>query len=556
MLSTTHRIREVARERPERVRFLLRAADGGWSPVTWGQIDRAIRNIALGLEALGLARDGAVAVFAPNRIEWLEAGLGAQAAGGVLVPIYPSSTAEQAGYIIRHSDARVAFVDTPALIERVLLSGALDGLDHLVLLGERGELAAAVDGAQRQGWQRATDPVLEDKVMTLGELRELGRAQDGSGRYDALLGRIERGHRAQMLYTSGTTGRPKGVPLTYHNVLSSSEDWLEVLGGAIPPEPVDLFWLPMSHIFGWGEAGLGFELGFTSYLCTPAEVMDCVREVRPSVFMSVPAYWEKLATGARTERDPARRSARLREDTGGRLAFCLSGGAGLDPAVKALYVEAGTPIIEGYGLTEASPTLTMNRPDDFRLDSVGKPFPRVELRLADDGEILARGPNVFSGYHKDPEATRAVLTRDGWLATGDLGRLTDDGFLQIIGRKKEILVDAGGKNIPPLNIELLFAGDDLIEHLVVYGDGKTHLVAGVWVFQAAARGLPPEELRARVAAKVEAANRKLARHETLREFAIMQQPLTVEAGHLTPTLKLKRKQVYDAFRERFEGMYA
>ena len=554
MLSTVHRLREGAAHHPDRVRFQLRDGSTGWVPVTWGQVDRAVREVALGLEALGLPRGGVGAVFAPNRIEWLYAALGLQAAGGVMVPIYPSSTADQAGYILGHAEARVVFVDTAPLLERVLTSGALDGLYRIVLLGDRGDLSAALDAAARNGVALPPAHTLESKVRTLDEVRSAGRSRDVDGRYEGLLDRFDRADRALMLYTSGTTGRPKGVPLTYDNVLSSSEDWVDVLGGAIPEDPVDLFWLPMSHIFGWGEAGLGFELGFTSYLCDPSEVLELVQEVRPSVFMSVPAYWEKLARAALAEPTRQQRIQRLRRDTGGRLAFCLSGGAGLDPEVKQLYLDAEVPIIEGYGLTEASPTLTMNRPGDLRLDSVGKPFPRVELRLAEDGEIQARGPNVFGGYHRDPEATKATFTDDGWLATGDLGRLTEDGFLQIVGRKKEILVTAGGKNIPPANIELLFAGDELIEHLVVYGDGKKYLVAGVWPTPAG-RALDPANLRTEVEARVAAANAKLAHHETIKRVHVFAEPLSVEGGHLTPTLKVKRKKVYADFEAAFEGLY-
>ena len=217
--------------------------------------------------------------------------------------------------------------------------------------------------------------------------------------------------------------------------------------------------------------------------------------------------------------------------------------------MKEAFLAAGMLIIEGYGLTETSPTLTLNKPDDYRFDSVGKPLPTVDLRIAGDGEILARGPNVFGGYHKDPEATRAAFTDDGWFRTGDLGRWTDDGFLQIVGRKKEILVTAGGKNVPPANIEQRFAGDPLIERVVVYGDGKRYLVAGVWPSGG-------EVSLADLQARVDAVNAGLARHETIKRFAVMHRPLTVESGHLTTTLKLRRSAVYAAFEADFEGLYA
>jgi long-chain acyl-CoA synthetase len=223
-------------------------------------------------------------------------------------------------------------------------------------------------------------------------------------------------------------------------------------------------------------------------------------------------------------------------------------------------------MIEGYGLTETSPTLTLNRPDAFRFDTVGKTLPSVELRLAEDGEILARGPVVFGGYHKDPAATSAAFTDGGWFKTGDVGRFTEDGFLQIIDRKKDILVTSGGKNVPPANIELRFRDDPFLGHVVVYGDGKKYLVAGVWLNDAvveahlAAQGVAPGARRAAAEALVEqriqAVNAGLASYETIKRFQIMDRPLSVEGGLLTPTLKPKRKLIYETFRSDFEALYS
>jgi long-chain acyl-CoA synthetase len=265
------------------------------------------------------------------------------------------------------------------------------------------------------------------------------------------------------------------------------------------------------------------------------------------------------------ETTPAARRERLAALTGGKLRFCLSGGAGLKREVKELFHECGILIIEGYGLTESSPTLTLNRPDAFRFDSVGKPLPSVQIRLAEDGEILAKGPNVFAGYHKDPSATKEAFTDDGWLKTGDVGRLTEDGFLQIVDRKKDILVTAGGKNVPPANIEIRFADDPLLAHVVVYGDGERYLVAGVWLNEqvvaahldghgvhADARGAA---VRALVQERIDRVNAQLASYESIKRFCVMDRPLTVEDGLLTTTLKVRRKKVYEAFREAFEGLY-
>jgi long-chain acyl-CoA synthetase len=273
--------------------------------------------------------------------------------------------------------------------------------------------------------------------------------------------------------------------------------------------------------------------------------------------MSVPSYWEKLAASTLSE-PSERRGEKLRQVTGGNLKFCLSGGAGLKREVKELFHANGILIIEGYGLTETSPTLTINRPDSFRFDTVGKPLASVEIRLAGDGEILAKGPNVFSGYFRDEDATKAAFTEDGWFKTGDVGRFTEDGFLQIVDRKKDILVTAGGKNVPPANIELRFRDDPFIAHVVVYGDGKHYLVAGVWPNVQAVRdhlGASASEESIRVQKRIDRVNGELASFERIKRFVVLERPLTVEDGFLTPTLKLRRKQIYQAFKNELEGAY-
>jgi len=284
--------------------------------------------------------------------------------------------------------------------------------------------------------------------------------------------------------------------------------------------------------------------------------MTVFPEVAPHVFLSVPAYWEKLVRAVATSTAPdaeldARRAA-FTQITGGRIRFALSGGAGLKREIKEQLRDLGLVVIEGYGLTETSPTLTLNRPDRYRFDSVGLPLPSVELRLADDGEILARGPSVFRGYHLDPDATARAFTADGWFQTGDVGRFTDDGFLQIVDRKKDILVTAGGKNVPPANLEARFVGDAAVERVVVYGDARPYLVAAVWLNPT----VPAAEREAAATAAVERVNRDLAKFESIKKFWIADDALTVESGLLTTSLKLRRKAVYDRYRDRFEALYA
>jgi len=537
-------------ERADQPRFFVRGAAGAWDPITWGEFATQVRRVALFLADSGFRPGDRAAIFAMNRVEWGSAALGIQAAGGVMVPIYPANTGEQTAFVTRHSDSRFLFVDSPELLARVVGNWReYDEVERIVLFQEF-DVQAELD---RLGVKdRPSQAELDARLLPWAKVMERKRPGNGDGEaaaVDALVDAIDLDQPCMMLYTSGTSGTPKGVPLTHNNAGVNGRGWLINNASDLHEDAVDLLWLPMSHIFGFGEMCLGNTLAFTSYMATPLDVLDLMPTIKPTVFMSVPAYWEKLARTAMVETDTDRRHQKLAEITGGRLRFCLSGGAGLKREVKELFYDCGVLIIEGYGLTECSPTLTLNRRGDFRFDSVGKPIDSVELRLAEDGEILARGPNVFSGYHKDPEATAACFTEDGWFKTGDVGRFTEDGFLQIIDRKKDILVTAGGKNIPPANIEMCFRDDPLIEHVVVYGDGKQYLVAGVWLVQDT-----PEAERA-VQHSIDQVNGTLAHHETIKKFRIMNRPLTVEDGFLTASLKLRRKQVYQSFGPDLEALY-
>lgn len=534
----------------------------GWRTVTWNDFARLIRCAGLYLASAGVGSGDRVALFGANSVEWLSAALGAQVVGGVMVPIYPASTAEQAAYVVGHSEAKVLFVDGALFAERILPEWtAYAAVQRIVLFGDQVPSAQQLSqtlAALRAGGRAA--PALETvqaKLVKLDEALAEGRRSeaDAPGHFEQLLDRLSLDQPALMLYTSGTTGRPKGVPLTHRNLQINARDWIACSAPLLEAGDVDLLWLPMSHIFGFTEACLGNTLGFTSYLCDHASVVQKLPEVRPTVFLSVPSVWEKLAASG----------SPLRAATGGRLRFCLSGGAGLKRAVKERFLAEEMLLLEGYGLTETSPTLTLNRPGNFDFDSVGKALPSVEVKLAEDGEILARGPSVFSGYFKDEAATAAAFTDDGWFKTGDLGAFDHRGYLRIIDRKKDILVTSGGKNVPPANLELKFRDDPFIAHLVVYGDGKRYLVAGVWLNDTAVaahldrQGVPPqaraEATRALIAQRIDAVNAELASFETLKRFAVMSRPLTVAEGFLTATLKVRRRQVYAAFREDFERLY-
>lgn len=543
----------AAEARADRVRYHIPQPGGGWLDLTWGDHWARTRAIAAWLLDFGLLPGERCAIFAPNRVEWMEAALGIQAAGGVMVPVYASNTADQLAYVVGHSDARVLFVDTPALLERTRKAVELHGAELPLL-----QKVVVLDGAQVPADESEFAKLCISWTDASAHGRQLDVAQPR--RVTATIDGLDLHAHGIMLYTSGTSGNPKGVPLTHHNVGVNGRDWLLCNGPLVEEGDVDLLWLPMSHIFGYGEACLGNTLGFETWLTDPLSVLGLLPQIRPHVFMSVPSVWEKLANMSAKADD---RDQKLRDVTGGRMRFCLSGGAGLKREVKETFLRAGMLIIEGYGLTESSPTLTLNRPDAYRFDSVGKPLPSVELKLAEDGEILARGPNVFSGYHKDPEGTASVLTADGWLLTGDVGRWTEDGFLQIIDRKKDILVTAGGKNIAPANLELQFADEPLVGQAVVYGDGMRYLVAGLWPNQLMADHLlghlsaaeRQAEIERRLSAKVDAVNASVAHHETIKNFKIFAEPLTVENGLLTPTLKIRRKKITERFGSEFEALY-
>lgn len=535
-----------------------------WQPVTWGGMADRTERIAAFLMGRGVDKDAKVAVLSATRLEWGLAGIGLLAARGVLVPVYPSLVGDPLAHVLSHSDARVLFLENAEQLDRVL--GVWDQLsiDTLITFEPMDVRARALD-AGLDGDRVAA------QTFSLTQAESLGAKalEQSASLVDERLASIRLDDIGFLVYTSGTTGLPKGVLLTHRNVGVNGDDWVSLNGPLLHEGDLDILWLPMSHIFGWGQFCLGNQLGFLTYFSEPTKALTHMTALSPHIFMSVPAYWEKLAQMAQSVAGGASaRHAELQRLTGGRLSFCLSGGAGLGREVKELFKAAGIMIIEGYGLTECSPTLTMNRIDDYDFDTVGKPFPRVQVKLAPDGEILAKGENNFVGYYKDEAATQAMFNEEGWLKTGDLGRFNDQGFLQIIGRKKEILVTSGGKNIPPQNIELRFRNDALISQVVVFGDGKKFLTALVDINEQTARARLAETgeptvlsirnnplVRQWVGEQIDAVNRSLASFETIKAFVIADAPLTPEGGLLTPSLKVRRNKVYEEYRDALDALY-
>ncbi len=442
-------------ERRTRPRFMLPTEDGDWRVVTWGAFAKQIRNTALFLTSVGLQPGDRAAVFAPNSVEWMSAALGIQSTGGAMVPIYPANTPAQAAYVARHSDAKVLFVDTPALLSRIFEAWSeYENVTRIVTLGSQSiDPGPLIEKLRAQG--KPTPPIaeVERKLVAWYRAQTIGAARDQEDprEFDRLLAQVSLDQVAQMLYTSGTSGNPKGVPLTHRNVGVNGRDWLVCNAPLLERGDVDLLWLPMSHIFGFGEACLGNTLGWTTLPVRPGEgaAATCPRCAR-SVFMSVPAHLGEARAGRRwPSRTRRKRKAALDAVTGGHLRFCLSGGAGLKREVKEFFHARGRPHHRGL------------RADRDLAHADAQPPRRLPLRLGRQGAALgaaearrgrrdpgqgARRCSAATTRTRRPRAE--VFTEDGWFKTGDVGRFTDDGFLQIIDRKKDILVTAGGKNVP------------------------------------------------------------------------------------------------------------
>lgn len=487
---------------------------------------------------------GKVAMLGQTSYHWIVAYSAIQTVRGVVVPIYPASKGDLISYFLDHSESTVlccdlAFLDTLRALN-------LAQVEQIIVLDAN------------------ADQLPKDFPIPLTAYSEALMQTDVMGKGKARLSEAESSDLATIIYTSGTTGLPKGVMLSHANLAASSKDWIQLNSPHIPEQAVDLHWLPLSHAFGIGAIMLGNKLGWQSYFASPKNVMDKFDSIQPHTFLSVPAYWEKLYLKVQEHGGD---QAAFDQVTGGRLCFGLSGGAGLKKEIKQGFYDLGLLLIEGYGLTECSPTLTMNRHDRFNFDSVGVPYPSVEIKLAEDGEILAKGPNIFVGYYKNEEATQDTFDDEGWFKTGDVGRWTEDSFLQIIDRKKEILVTSGGKNIPPQNIERCFQDNPYIQHLIVYGDGKKYLTAMVTLEESAVRKtlknnetpweqlVHSEEVKILVDTQIQQVNGELASFETLKKVWINPNILTIEDDLLTSSLKPRRKAIYTRYAEPLEALY-
>jgi long-chain acyl-CoA synthetase len=554
-----------------------------WVDVSYKELGRIVREVSLGLVDLGIEPGEKVAILAHTRPEWTQACFGLLTAGATLVTIYQTNSAPECQYVLEHSDSSAVFVEDGEQLAKVReIEGDCPALRHVIVLDPG-------------------DAELGDAI-SLDDLRERDRGHD-EGEWEQRYEAVDPDDDCIYIYTSGTTGPPKGCVLTHGNYRAITDATAEET--SLEEGDCSYLFLPLAHSFAILIQFATFDLGVTLAYWSrdPQQIIADLTAVNPSYFPSVPRMFEKiytLATSHAPDKDQLRkavevgvevrqlqqRGEEVPEDLqrafdaseealyknvrglfGTNIGECVSGAAPIAPEILEFFYACGVPVMEGYGMTETATVATVNRPDDFRFGSVGKALPGVEVRIADDGEVLVKGPNVFQGYYKNEEGTEEVL-RDGWLHTGDLGRLDDDGFLYITGRKKDIIITAGGKNITPANLENQLKESRWISQAVVVGDRRPYLIALITLdpeeapafaekHGLAVEDLPEsEEMRAEVQKVVDEANSLVGPVEQIKRFEILPHDLSQETGELTPTLKVKRNVVREKYADVIEAVYA
>ena len=567
--------------------------DGAWHPISSAEMLTRARHIALGLYALGLRHNDRVALLSENCPEWTLADAGCLFAGAIDVPIYPTLTPAQACYILNDSGARLLFISNQAQFER--MKDALKdctALEHVILFDGRGvEDAAATTLMKLEARGRelgAQQPHLSEELTRMAQPADL----------------------ATIIYTSGTTGEPTGVMLRHSNLVSNLIDCSGHLD--FGKHDIVLSVLPLSHVLERLAMYMYIHHGMSVYYAESLEKLgDNIREVRPTILIGVPRLFEKIYARIKEKAAAAGKAkaamlawavgvgktyaqhalnhqrippllafkynlasrlifSKWREGMGGRVRLFISGGAALSEEIGYIYAGAGLPIVQGYGLTETSPVIAAGTLEDNRIGTVGKPIRNVEVRIAADGEIETRGPNVMLGYYNKPEATRAVFTADGWFKTGDIGTLDADGFLRITDRKKELFKTSGGKYIAPQPIEQRIKASRFVNQVVLIGNGRKFpaaLIVPDWEqlrSYAALKGLnisTPAEFcqHPRILdlfqRQVDSLTTDLAQYERVKRIALLEHELTIAGGELTPTLKVKRRVVDEKYRDVIDRLY-
>lgn len=579
-------------------RVALRKKELGlWNKITWRQYGEMVRRVGIGLVALGLKPKDRVAIIGDSRPEWLYADLGNLSVNGVSVGVYTTCSSEEVKYHLSHSEARFFFVEDEEQLDKALeIREQLPNLEKIIVM-------------DMKGLRHFNDPM----VISFDELLEKGREIDEKD--PALFKqRVEKTRPqdiATFVYTSGTTGPPKAAMLSHFNVLSNSNSFAK----HVPAFDTDviLSYLPLCHI---GERTMSvyhaINMGFTVFFAEgPDTVPENLREVSPTFFFGVPRIWEKFHSainiGVQNATWFKRQSYRLAMKVGetaarkkmnhqrlsfllwsinqlasvtvfrktkrllgiDRARFALSGAAPINPDVLRYFHALGVNIRESYGMTETSSLISMHKDGNIRLGTCGEPLPGVEVKIGKDGEILVRGDNVFQGYFKDEENTKRTLV-DGWLHTGDLGEMDEDGSLRITGRQKDVMITSGGKNVSPQYIENMLKSSPYIVDGVVIGDGRKYLTAIIIVdednvikyaqdnrvpFTTYASLTKTKEILKLIGDEVEKVNAKLARVEQIKKFAITEKILDQEDDELTPTMKVKRKKISEVYKDLIESMY-
>jgi long-chain acyl-CoA synthetase len=580
-----HRLLGHARTRPSSPAYYAKVG-GAWQPTSYRRYVDECRTAGRALVALGFARGGVVAILGFNRPEWVIFNHGAMLAGGAGAGIYTTCSPDEVAYIVDHSESLVVLVEDRAQYDKVAARrAAMPHLKWIVTM-------------------RGAPPIDDPAVLSWDQF--LARAATVPERdLDARIDALEQAQLATLIYTSGTTGPPKGVMLSHRNLAWTAQALATVGEGT--DADCSLSYLPLSHIAEqMATIHMPATVGAAVYFAESIEkVPDNIKETRPTVFFGVPRIWEKFHAGLtaklgevqggkkrlldwtrrvcaevnrrRDRSEPLGRVLELQYRLANRLVIrklkaamgmdrartCISGAAPIARDVLEFFSSIDLPVREIYGQSEDSGPTSYNLPGRTRIGTVGIALPGIEVKIADDGEILVRGPNVFLGYYKEPEATADALA-DGWLCSGDLGELDADGFLTITGRKKEILITAGGKNIAPKNIEAGIKQNPLVAEAVVIGDRRKYLTALITLDDAAAQRFlggsatpahESTEIQASIQKTIDEVNQTMARVEQIKKFTVLSRAFAIDSGELTPTMKIKRKVVTEKFAPEIEAMY-
>lgn len=568
--------------------------DGAWTSVTWRQVGDRVALVAAGLISLGIKPEERVALASGTRYEWVVVDFAILAAGAATTTVYPTTHAADVAFIVANSGSRIVVAEDQTQVDKLIAYRAeLPAVDKVVV----------IDGTGDGDW-----------VITLDELEQFGK-QVLAASPTAVTDRIDAirpDQLATLIYTSGTTGKPKGVRLTQDSwtYTAAAMDSL----GVLSEKDLNYVWLPLAHAFGKVMLALPLAVGFPTVIDGRVDkIVENLAVIRPTIMGAVPRIFEKVharvsetmakETGlkkhlidwavkvgletSRVKQSGQRPSAllaaqdkladrlvfaKIRDRFGGRLRFFISGSAALDRDIAQWFDAIGVVVLEGYGLTETSAASTLNRPGAYRFGTVGWPLPQTEVKIADDGEILMKGPGVMNGYHDLPEATAEAIDAEGWFRTGDIGELDAEGFLRITDRKKDMFKTSQGKYVAPSAISASFkAVCPYASEIIVYGEGKAYCVALVGLeaealmVWAADNGLGDrsfgeiardDKTREMIGGYVDQLNNHLNRWEQVKRFSIIDRELTVEAGDLTPSLKLKRKSVVDEFHDSIDLLYA